>query len=118
MSAAKDGATRSRTNPMQRPSRLMRVLPSPEALGAAPRVVGHSAVVAAVAGRTLIDVSTHFSVLAVQRSPVRVLVTEDALEGLVVARTDVAIGAARPLPAVLARVDREVAAIVVEAGGA
>ena len=40
---------------------------------------------------------------------------EDALEGLVVAGVDVAVAAARPLAPVLARVDREVAPVVVEA---
>src|SRR5512145_838219 len=118
MSAAKDGATRSRTNPMQRPSRLMRVLPSPEPFEVAPSIVSHAAVMAAVAGGALVGVATHFAVIAIDRSPVRVLVAEDAFEGLVVARTDVTVGAARPLSAVLARVDRKVAAIVVEAGRA
>src|SRR6186713_3248789 len=73
---------------------------------------------AAVAGGALVGVAGDAAVVLVHLGPIRVLVAEDALEDLVVACRDMAVGAARPAAAVLAGVDGEVAAVVVPAGGA
>ena len=72
---------------------------------------------AAVAGGARVLVSRDPAVLAVDLRLVRMLVTKDALEGLVVGRVLVALRAGAPLAAVLARIDREVGAVVVEGRG-